>query len=144
MRQKHRRLFVCVLLGLVVAWSGSRFLWQRFSIREIRSIALPSGDVVKILYRKESHVLMALTGVGGLEYRVSSRGHPETRGMLTALDYDAASDVKLTDEIVGDKAVKIYSGREGEGWFIDCSESGVYRLVDLGDAKEKGPGLDQQ
>jgi hypothetical protein len=110
-----------------------------FYVHEIRSINLPSGAVVNILYRKDSRILMALAGVGGLEYRIASRGHVDTRGMLTAFDYDVLNDVKLTHEITGDKAVKIYSDRQGEGWFIYCNESGVYRVVDLAGTKGAKP-----
>ena len=93
--------------------------WNLLTIRELGSCTLPEGDRIHVYFVYHPNPLMALSGVGGLQYRWISR---TKRGEMTSLTscgaFDYIGDVRLRLEPTSNRAVRVITRRTE--WLVRC------------------------
>jgi hypothetical protein len=110
--KKPFKLLLVLLVVAVIVSQLTVVAWQSIERRALADCTLPSGERFQVYYRYHPNLLMALTGVGGLECEFwSATGDKKVFPLTARTDFDIIDDVALQSQLVDEHSVCVSCSR---------------------------------
>lgn len=109
---KPFKLVLVLLVLAVIVSLLAMVAWQSLEQRLLADYALPTGERFLVYYRYHPNLLMALTGVGGLECEFrSATGQMKVIPLTARTDFDVIDDVALRSQVVDEQSICVTCSR---------------------------------